>query len=233
MCNPKKENRQKIICTILPHSAKAFDSTSTDFLLIADDLLFWDKKDLKIYFLNGPLDFQKYIIKIANKWSQYSGITFTSVNDNRLSDIRITFEEGGFSSALGTEATLYEITEPTMWLHDLFLYDSVTIHNTILHEFGHALGAMHELQSRNANIPWDKPAVYAYYKREYNWGIDSVDRWVFQKINYGKASYFDSLSVMAYAVPDSLTVGHYEIAWNDKLSDADKYYMKKWYDEKK
>ena len=33
----------------------------------------------------------------------------------------------------------------------------------VIHEFGHALGCIHEHQSPAADIPWDKEAVYRYY----------------------------------------------------------------------
>jgi hypothetical protein len=41
----------------------------------------------------------------------------------------------------------------------------------VLHEFGHALGAIHEHQHPAAGIPWDKPKVYEYYARQH-WSID-------------------------------------------------------------
>ncbi len=34
---------------------------------------------------------------------------------------------------------------------------------TVIHEFGHALGCVHEHSSPAATIPWNRDAVYAYY----------------------------------------------------------------------
>jgi len=34
---------------------------------------------------------------------------------------------------------------------------------TVIHEFGHALGMIHEHQHPLAAIPWDKDKVYTYY----------------------------------------------------------------------
>lgn len=44
----------------------------------------------------------------------------------------------------------------------------------VLHEFGHALGAIHEHQHPEAAIPWDKPKVYEYYAR---WLEQGEGRW--------------------------------------------------------
>ena len=46
----------------------------------------------------------------------------------------------------------------------------------VRHEFGHALGMIHEHQNPAAQgqIPWDKPKVYAYYAQQ-GWNKDDVD----------------------------------------------------------
>ena len=45
----------------------------------------------------------------------------------------------------------------------------------LYHEFGHALGFIHEQASPIANIQWNKPVVYEYYQRVYGWSQASVD----------------------------------------------------------
>ena len=40
---------------------------------------------------------------------------------------------------------------------------------SILHEFGHALGMLHEHQSPANGIPWDETKLYDYYRAHYDW----------------------------------------------------------------
>jgi len=44
-----------------------------------------------------------------------------------------------------------------------------------------------------------------------------------------KFSVFDPLSIMLYPIPQQLTLGGFEIGWNNTLSDLDKQYMREWY----
>jgi hypothetical protein len=98
----------------------------------------------------------------------------------------------------------------------------------VLHEFGHALGAIHEHQSPGAAIPWDKEAVYAYYSGPpNNWSRDDVDVNLFDL--YGETTTqftkFDEQSIMLYPIPEEFTVGDYAVGWNRTLSDTDKAFM--------
>ena len=55
------------------------------------------------------------------------------------------------------------------------------------HEFGHALGMIHEHQNPAAQgeIPWDKPKVYAYYAQQ-GWSKDDVDTNIFEVYDGGQ-----------------------------------------------
>ena len=43
------------------------------------------------------------------------------------------------------------------WIHDSKSEDE--LRSVVLHEFGHALGAVHEHESPYASIPWNKEKV--------------------------------------------------------------------------
>ena len=46
----------------------------------------------------------------------------------------------------------------------------------VLHEFGHALGLIHERQNPSGGIQWNKPVVYRYYQGPPNfWVPQQVD----------------------------------------------------------
>ena len=102
----------------------------------------------------------------------------------------------------------------------------------VRHEFGHALGMIHEHQNPDAQtkIPWDKPKVYAHYAQQ-GWSIADVDSNIFAVYDEDDTNFttFDPTSIMQYAVPDSLTVGSFAIGWNTELSRMDRDFMRAQY----
>ncbi|KAK6525258.1 hypothetical protein TWF694_005404 [Orbilia ellipsospora] len=136
----------------------------------------------------------------ANLWMQYAGITFQWV-DSGPAHIRITFNRGGSWSYLGTDALLRDEWEPTMnfgWFHDGT--PDVEFSRTTLHEFGHALGCVHEHAQPKASIKWNKPVVYETLERESGWGKDQVDAQLFLQYtaDHVDSSQFDAASIMEY-----------------------------------
>jgi hypothetical protein len=134
---------------------------------------------------------------------------------------------------VGTDALTVPPGKPTMnygWLApdtELREYQRV-----VRHEFGHALGMIHEHQNPAAlgQIPWDKPKVYAYYAQQ-GWSKEDVDFNVLQVYSEDSTNHtaFDSTSIMEYAIPDSLTIGSYAIGWNTEFSPMDVEFMKRQY----
>ncbi|KAI9459358.1 hypothetical protein HD554DRAFT_2197419 [Boletus coccyginus] len=100
-------------------------------------------------------------------WEDWANISFEPA-DVGNADIRIGFEPGGSWSAVGSGADKLDRKKPSLnlgWLQDL---DTPTPEDrsTILHEFGHALGMMHEHQSpaRGEYIHLKELEVYRYYE---------------------------------------------------------------------
>jgi hypothetical protein len=84
---------------------------------------------------------------------------------------------------VGTDALSIPRSEPTMnfgWLTPES--DDDEFSRVVTHEFGHALGAVHEHQNPAAEIPWDKPKVYDYYAGAPNfWTKEQVEINLFQR----------------------------------------------------
>ena len=102
----------------------------------------------------------------------------------------------------------------------------------VRHEFGHALGMIHEHQNPAAagQIPWDKPKVYEYYAQQ-GWTEEDVDQNIFDVYDEDTTNFteFDPTSIMQYAIPDSLTIGTYSVGWNTALSELDRSFMAEQY----
>jgi hypothetical protein len=191
---------------------------------------------LSVAFLDGDADVQEKVKKYAHKWSPYTNITFKFV-DNANADIRISFEfdPGRSWSYLGTDSLSIDKNEPTMnfgWLTPNSAEDEFS--RVVAHEFGHALGCIHEHQNPDTDIPWNKEKVYKLYKQTNGWDKETVDRNIFQKYSKDITQYssFDKESIMLYSIPKTLTDGSFEVGWNRKLSDTDKSFIGVMYPKK-
>jgi serralysin len=135
--------------------------------------------------------------------------------------------DGSSWSALGTECLRADLfPNQTMnlgWLTDET--DDDEFSRVVTHEFGHALGCIHEHQNPDADIPWNTDAVYRYYAETQGWDKATVDQNMFRKWADTLHSTFDKESIMLYAVPKELTMGGYEVGWNRHLSEKDKAYI--------
>jgi serralysin len=178
---------------------------------------------LKISFV-GTIDptVKQKIQAYAAQWLQYANLKFEFVGSS--GDIRIATTPGGSWSYIGTDAKTIAMDKPTM---NFGWFNATTpdkeFSRVILHEFGHALGAIHEHQHPQGGIPWDKPEVYAYYARQ-GWDKTKVDQNIFAKYaaNQLNLTSYDKASIMHYAVPEELTLGTYSVGWNTVLSANDK-----------
>lgn len=95
----------------------------------------------------------------------------------------------------------------------------------LTHEFGHALGFIHEHQSPAAEIPWNEPAVYAHYLAQ-GWTEEMVkanvlDGWDADECT--NFSAYDPQSIMAYwMAEDWVTDKSYAHPVNTMLSASDR-----------
>ena len=172
---------------------------------------------------------KKKIKDFAVQWLQHANLKFRFVTSG--GDIRISTTPGGSWSYIGTDAKTIAANKATM-NYGWFTADTPDdeFSRVILHEFGHALGAIHEHQHPKGGIPWDKPKVYAYYARQ-GWDQAKVDTNIFAKYAADQLNMtdYDKVSIMHYAVPEELTVGTYSVGWNRILSANDKKLAKRVY----
>lgn len=195
---------------------------------------FWPKGTvLRVKFMNGSHTLRKKVFDYAQTWVENANISLQRV-DTGQSDIRVRFGMNGNNSLIGTDNQSVSQNKATMNLQLTDFSSEEKIRRAALHEFGHALGLAHEHKSPLANIPWNKPKVYAYYAATQGWDQQTVDANVLTNLGWGPAqhTYLDTRSVMAYPIPDSLTTNGFSIPWNTELSAMDKEFIQKIYDPK-
>lgn len=183
-------------------------------------------RTLKVSFMGGTSTVINKVKFYACEWENHAEIRFQWVDSG--GDIRISFTNSGSWSFIGTDALQIPANQATMnygWLWDTTPDEEYS--RVVLHEFGHALGCIHEHQHPQAGIPWDKPKVYDYYARTNGWPRETVDQNIFRRYEASSTNFsaYDKASIMHYAVPSSLTIGGYEIGWNSRLSQTDKDFI--------
>jgi hypothetical protein len=185
-------------------------------------------RTLRVSFLDGVHDVQAKVERHAKEWSKHANIFFAFGIDPEA-EIRISFQRPGSWSFIGTDSLVVSADNPTLnlgWLNAETPDEEYA--RVVLHEFGHALGCIHEHQSPEADIPWDKEAVYRYYMGPpNNWSKNEIDLNLFQRYSRDITQFteFDPQSIMLYPVPNDFTIGDYEVGWNRELSERDKSFI--------
>jgi hypothetical protein len=177
----------------------------------------------------------------ANKWLPHANLNFDFIeldeeaiydSEEFLGDIRVSFHpsfNNGGSSRLGTDALLGLPHDASMFLGIDF--SKAHYENLVTHEFGHALGLLHEHQHPDAEIPWDREKAYAYFASAANFSRAEVDSNVFPLERTPDRTYapYDRHSVMHYYVSNQLTVGDWHQPVNVQISEGDIAAMRRIY----
>ncbi len=201
------------------------------------DKLYWEPGSvLKVHFMNGTHALAVRVAECANEWARYANLAFefyyapnsppTEIVNGapqRTTDIAIQFwDNGGGQSQIGTlsrEVSRKGVASMYLpWSGD---------RGVVLHEFGHALGLMHEHLNPLAPIQWNRDAVYEYYRRIADWDRAMVDSNVLAVLKLDQSNYtlFDRESIMIYEIPPELTLNGFRVNGNSVLSATDKKFI--------
>ena len=101
----------------------------------------------------------------------------------------------------------------------------------VVHEFGDALGCLHEHQGPKANVQWNKPVVYRYFEETQGWTKEDVDFNLFDRYHEEETQFteFDPESIMIYHIPPEFTLDGASYPTNVRLSQTDKDFISQQY----
>ncbi len=198
----------------------------------------WKKgQTITVAFLDGSALQKKKAKKYARYWTMKNKasanikLKFVS-GKNAL--IRISFiADSGSWSTVGTDCNVVPTNEPTMnfgWLRNDT--DDQEWERVVVHEFGHAVGCIHEHQNPANGIKWNKPAVYKYFEGPpNNWSKAEVDSNIFKKYSKDITQFtaVDTTSIMMYFFPPEFTTDGVGTPENKHLSPTDIDFIRKQY----
>lgn len=176
-------------------------------------------REIRVRYLGGAYLSRLIADRAISEWEKHVNLRFVGVR-NGPAEIRVAFEPGrGSWSYLGTDALTIARDQPTLNLG----WDDL---GTALHEFGHALGLIHEHANPLGNIPWDVEAVYRDYSGPPNhWDRATIRANVLAVYDQRLLTNagFDRLSCMLYPIPEAhVLVKSFAVGFNRTLSEGDK-----------
>lgn len=193
--------------------------------------------NLRCRFLDGSAKMQKKVRTLAKEWEKHANVKLKFVAKGPA-EVRISFyADDGSWSAVGRDALnagYFPLHQPTMnfgWVRDDS--DPVEDRAVILHEFGHALGCIHEHQAPTFDRKWNQAAVMKYFQGPPNyWDEEAIRQNVLCKYSPKgiQATKFDPESIMLYSFDAELfSDGGGPTNENSQLSSTDQTMIKQMY----
>jgi hypothetical protein len=190
---------------------------------------------ITVSFLDGDESVQQRVRKVAQRWTAPGLANLRLIfQDDNDSLIRISFKHPGSWSVLGTQCrNVTDLARPTMnygWLKPESTDDE--LRRVVLHEFGHALGLIHEHQTPAGGIQWNRDAVIRDLSGPpNNWDLEKIEHNMFRPIEKHESNFtnLDPKSIMMYPLPAKWTTNGFSVGLNSDLSETDKAFIRQQY----
>lgn len=181
--------------------------------------------EFRVGFIGGTQTQRDMVKNKAYYWSEAANITFVFPTVGPF-DIRVSFDQSdGAWSYVGTDCRSVPASEATMnlgWLDD----------DVIWHEFGHAIGLLHEHQNPTAPIKWNEAAVIRDLSGSPNyWSEDMIRYNVLNPYPLPNiiTTAIDKKSIMMYPIPSAWTLDGFTTPGGLVISDVDKKFIRERY----
>lgn len=198
---------------------------------LAKNYMWTSSQTIEVAFLDGDQELRDMVEQVAQEW------TGTGMADLKLAfrknttntPIRISFKYSGSWSMIGTSCRqVTDTTKPTMnygWITKDS--DVAEIRRVVLHEFGHALGMIHEHQNPSGAIVWNRDQVIKDLQASQGWSLDDIENNVFRPWSKAETNFtaLDKKSIMLYPIPKSWTTNGFSSGLNTDLSPTDRKFI--------
>lgn len=209
----------------LPSDTDLKHSEGAQRIALLRDKIWPNGATINVRLIGGTRENHADVALAIAEWQRYANIDFR-LNNAADSPIRITFDaRDGAWSMLGTDALRVPKRQATM---NLGFSDG----GTYLHEFGHALGAIHEHQNPEGGIKWNRQAVIRDLSGPpNNWDMRTIETNMFAKYSQSQTNgtEVDVESIMLYQIPPEWTLDGFQSRQNSVLSANDRAFISRIY----
>lgn len=153
-----------------------------------------------------PSNLRERIVEHMNAWAERIGKSFVETNGVGL--VRITLEDDGYWSFLGTDVAMIPKDQPTMSLEGFSMrMPEREYRRVVRHETGHTLGFPHEHMRKELVNRIDRQKAFRYFLETQGWDKKTVEQQVLTPLEEASVvgTPADQDSIMCYQLPGVIT----------------------------
>jgi hypothetical protein len=174
-----------------------------------------------------PSDLQQRILSHMNAWSRWGNVSFTLTNTDP--QVRVTREEQGYWSYLGTDVVHIEANKPTMCLQG-FTMNTIDseFYRVVRHETGHTLGFPHEHLRKEIVELIDSAKAIAYFQANDGWDAKTTTAQVLTPIEASAliaTAHADEHSIMCYGLPAEIMKNNVAVPGGTDIDPLDQEFI--------